>query len=111
MPDEDDTVIANLKRAGAIIIGKTNLAELGITGFTHRFSTPPEPLEFDLCTGGFSSGSGAVTTACLCATSLGEDTGGSIRWPAFWFGLVGLRPAWGRASRYKISGVFGLRTQ
>ena len=43
MPDEDDTVIANLKRAGAIIIGKTNLAELGITGFTRRFSTPRNP--------------------------------------------------------------------
>ena len=43
MPDEDDTVIANLKRAGAIIIGKTNLTELGITGFTHRFSIRRNP--------------------------------------------------------------------
>ena len=104
VPDEDDTAIANLKKAGAIILGKTNLTEFGITGFTHRFSTPRNPWNLDLYTGGSSSGSGAATAAYLCATSLGEDTGGSIRWPAAWCGLVGLRPGWGRVSRYGIRG-------
>ena len=75
IPDEDATVIANLKRSGAILLGKTNLTEFAITGFSHRYSTPRNPWNLDMYTGGSSSGSGAATAAFLCATSLGEDTG------------------------------------
>jgi aspartyl-tRNA(Asn)/glutamyl-tRNA(Gln) amidotransferase subunit A len=61
--------------------------------------------------GGSSSGSGAATAGFLCATSLGEDTGGSIRFPATWCGLVGLRPSWGRVSRYGVmKGVWSMDT-
>ncbi len=102
VPQEDSTAIANLKRVGAILLGKTNLPELGITGFSHRFRTPRNPWNLDISAGGSSSGSGAATGAYLCATSLGEDTGGSIRRPAAWSGLVGLRPTWGRVSRYGV---------
>ena len=101
IPDEDATVIANLKTAGAILLGKTNLTEFAIGGF-QRYSTPRNPWNLDMFTGGSSSGSGAATAAFLCATSLGEDTGGSIRFPAGWCGLVGLRPTWGRVSRYGV---------
>ena len=111
VPDEDSTVIANLKKAGAIILGKTNLTEFAITGFSHRFSTPRNPWNLDMYTGGSSSGSGAATAAFLCATSLGEDTGGSIRFPATWCGLVGLRPSWGLVSRYGVMrGVWSMDT-
>ena len=111
IPDEDATVIANLKRSGAILLGKTNLTEFAITGFSHRYSTPRNPWNLDMYTGGSSSGSGAATAAFLCATSLGEDTGGSIRFPATWCGLVGLRPSWGRVSRYGVMrGVWSMDT-
>ena len=102
IPDQDATVISNLKRAGAISLGKTNHTEFAITGFSHRFSTPRNPWNLDMSAGGSSSGSGAATAAFLCATSLGEDTAGSIRRPAAWCGLVGLRPSWGRVSRFGL---------
>ena len=102
VPDEDATVIAKLKAAGAILMGKLNLTEFGTTGFSHQFSTPRNPWDLERYTGGSSSGSGAATAGFLCATSLGEDTGGSIRGPAAWCGLVGLRPSWGRVSRYGV---------
>ena len=111
VPAEDATVIANLKRAGAVLLGKTNLTEFAITGFSHRYSTPRNPWDLDLYAGGSSSGSGAATGAYLCATSLGEDTGGSIRFPATWCGLVGLRPTWGLVSRYGVMrGVWSMDT-
>ena len=101
IPDEDATAIANLKKAGAILLGKTNLSEFAI-GSPQSFSTPRNPWNLDMHTGSSSSGSGAATAAFLCSTSLGEDTGGSIRRPAAWCGLVGLRPTWGRVSRYGV---------
>ena len=111
IPGEDATVIANLKKAGAVLLGKTNLTEFAITGFTHRFSTPRNPWNLDMSAGGSSSGSGAATGAFLCSTSLGEDTGGSIRRPAAWGGLVGLRPSWGLVSRYGVMrGVWSMDT-
>ena len=111
VPDEDATVIANLKQAGAVLLGKTNLTEFAITGFSHRFSTPRNPWDLNAYAGGSSSGSGAATGAFLCATSLGEDTGGSIRFPATWCGLVGLRPTWGLVSRYGVMrGVWSMDT-
>ena len=111
VPDEDATVIANLKQAGAVLLGKTNLTEFAITGFSHRYSTPRNPWDLNNYAGGSSSGSGAATGAFLCATSLGEDTGGSIRFPATWCGLVGLRPTWGLVSRYGVMrGVWSMDT-
>ncbi len=111
VPDDDSTVVGNLKKAGAILLGKTNLTEFAVTGFSHRFSTPRNPWNLDRYTGGSSSGSGAATGAFLCASSLGEDTGGSIRFPAAWCGLVGLRPSWGRVSRYGVmTGVWSMDT-
>ncbi len=111
IPDEDAEVITNLKRAGAVLLGKTNLTEFAITGFSHRFSTPRNPWNLDMSAGGSSSGSGAATGTFLCSTSLGEDTGGSIRRPAAWCGLVGLRPSWGLVSRYGVMrGVWSMDT-
>ena len=106
VPDDDATAIANLRNAGAILLGKTNLTEFAVTGFTHR-----NPWDLNISAGGSSSGSGAATAAFLCATSLGEDTGGSIRRPAAWCGIVGLRPGWGRVSRYGLMrGVWSMDT-
>ncbi|MBL16876.1 MAG: Asp-tRNA(Asn)/Glu-tRNA(Gln) amidotransferase GatCAB subunit A [Chloroflexi bacterium] len=111
VPDEDATVIAKLRKAGAVVLGKTNMTEFAITGFSHRYSTPRNPWDIDTYTGGSSSGSGAATAAYLCATSLGEDTGGSIRFPATWCGLVGIRPSWGLVSRYGVmQGVWSMDT-
>ena len=102
IPDHDATVIVKLKAAGAILLGKLNMSELGLTGFHHCYRTPRNPWDLERYTGGSSSGSAAATAGFLCATSLGEDTGSSIRWPATWCGLVGLRPSWGRVSRYGL---------
>ena len=99
VPDQDATVVANLKSAGAILLGKLNMTEFGTTSLSHAFETARNPWDVERFTGGSSSGSGGATAAFLCATSLGEDTGGSVRGPAAWCGLVGLRPTWGRVSR------------
>lgn len=110
-PDEDATVIAKLKQAGAVVLGKTNLTEFAMGGGIERFSPPRNPWNLDKRTSGSSSGSGAATAAFMCVTSLGEDTGGSIRWPATWCGLVGHRPSWGRVSRYGVmTGVWSMDT-
>ena len=101
-PDEDATAITNLKRAGAVVLGKTNLTEFALGG-SQRYGLNRNPWDLDRFTGGSSGGSGSATSAFLCATSLGEDTGGSIRRPAAWCGIVGLRPSWGRVSRYGVA--------
>ena len=103
---EDATVVTNLKNAGAILRGKLNMSE-----FAHgepqssAFGPARNPWDLDRSPGVSSTGSGAATAARLCATSLGEDTGGSIRGPAANCGLVGLRPTWGRVSRYGVDGA------
>ncbi len=104
VPDEDAAVVSSLKSAGAILLGKLNMTEFGTTSLSHAFETARNPWDLERYTGSSSSGSGAATAAFLCAAALGEDTGGSIRAPAAWCGLVGLRPTWGLVSRY------GLRT-
>ena len=101
VPEEDATVIARLKEAGGILLGKLNMSEFATgNSFHHPYGTPHNPWDLDRNPGTSSSGSGAATAAFLCATSLGEDTGGSIRNPASNSGLVGLRPTWGLVSRY-----------
>lgn len=104
-------MIAKFKSSGAILLGKTNMTEFATTGFSHQFSTTRNPWDLKRYTGGSSSGSGAATAAFLCATSLGEDTGGSIRGPASWCGIVGIRPSWGRVSRYGVKpGIWSMDT-
>lgn len=105
VPDEDATVIANLKRSGAVLLGKLNMSEFAMgDAFHHPYGRPRNPWDLSRNPGTSSSGSGAATAACLCATSLGEDTGGSIRGPAAFCGLVGIRPTWGLVSRYGVLG-------
>ena len=106
IPKYDATVVTNLKKAGAILLGKLNMSE-----FAHgepqssAFGPARNPWDLTRSPGVSSTGSGAATAARLCATSLGEDTGGSIRGPAANCGLVGLRPTWGRVSRYGVDGA------
>ena len=102
VPQEDATVMTKLKSAGAILLGKLNMTEFGTTSLSHAFDTARNPWDLERFTGGSSSGSGGATAAFMCATSLGEDTGGSVRGPAAWCGLVGLRPTWGRVSRHGL---------
>jgi aspartyl-tRNA(Asn)/glutamyl-tRNA(Gln) amidotransferase subunit A len=106
IPSEDATVVARLKAAGAILLGKLNMSEFATGNSVHHpFGTPHNPWDLERNAGTSSSGSGAATAAFLCATSLGEDTGGSIRNPANNCGLVGLRPTWGLVSRYGMMGA------
>jgi aspartyl-tRNA(Asn)/glutamyl-tRNA(Gln) amidotransferase subunit A len=101
VPTETATVISRLDEAGGILLGKLNLTEFALGG-TQRFpfGQPRNPWNPDHDPGGSSSGSGIAVAAALCAASLGEDTGGSVRTPASWCGVVGLRPTWGRVSRH-----------
>ena len=101
IPDEDATAITRLKEAGSVLLGKLNMSEFASgDAFHHPYGRPRNPWDLNRNPGTSSSGSGAATAAFLCATSLGEDTGGSIRGPATFCGLVGIRPTWGRVSRY-----------
>ncbi len=102
VPGYDATVIARLKEAGAVLLGKLNMTEFATTGLSHQFDPPRNPWARDRSSGGSSSGSGAATAAFMCAASLGEDTGGSVRFPAAWCGLAGLRPTWGLVSRFGV---------
>jgi hypothetical protein len=100
------TVAARLKAAGAVILGKLQLTE-GALALHHPEILPPvNPWRRDRWSGASSSGSGVATAAGLCYGSLGSDTGGSIRFPSIANGCVGLKPTWGRVSRY---GVFPAR--
>ena len=106
VPDEDATVVANLKNAGAVLLGKLNMSEFALGDpQSSAFGPARNPWDLERSPGTSSTGSGAATAARLCATSLGEDTGGSIRGPAANCGLVGLRPTWGRVSRYGVDGA------
>lgn len=102
IPTFDGTVIAKLKAAGAILLGKLNLTEGAMGGYNPEFNIPKNPWNPDRWTGSSSSGSGVATAAGLCFGSLGSDTGGSIRFPAAACGIVGIKPTWGRVSRYGV---------
>ena len=102
VPEYDATVIARLKEAGAVLLGKLNMTEFATTGLSHQFDPPRNPWDQGRSCGGSSSGSGAAPAAFMCAAALGEDTGGSVRFPAAWCGLAGLRPTWGLVSRYGV---------
>jgi aspartyl-tRNA(Asn)/glutamyl-tRNA(Gln) amidotransferase subunit A len=100
VPTEDAEVVRKLDAAGAVVLGKLNLHEfaLGCTGDVSYFGPARNPWALANLTGGSSSGSGAAVAAELCYGALGTDTGGSIRVPASWCGIVGIKPTTGLVS-------------
>jgi len=102
IPDRDAAVVEKLDAAGAVLIGKTTLHELayGITSNNPHFGVVRNPWDTDRIPGGSSGGSGAAVAAGIVCMAMGTDTGGSIRLPAAFCGTVGLKPTFGRVSRY-----------
>ena len=105
VPEFDATVVARFHAAGAVILGKLELTESAFAFHHPDITRPDNPWRSGYWTGVSSSGSGAATAAGLCYASLGSDTGGSIRFPSVACGVTGLKPTWGRVSKY---GVFPL---
>jgi aspartyl-tRNA(Asn)/glutamyl-tRNA(Gln) amidotransferase subunit A len=101
VPAETATTVSRIDAAGGILLGKLNLTEFALGGTQHfPFGQPRNPWNLEHDPGGSSSGSGIAVAAGLCGASLGEDTGGSVRSPASFCGVVGLRPTWSRVSRH-----------
>lgn len=105
LPDQDATVVRKLRDAGAVLLGKLKMTEGAYADHHPDVAPPLNPWNPDHWVGASSSGSGVATASGLCYGSLGSDTGGSIRFPSAANGVTGLKPTWGRVSRY---GVFEL---
>jgi aspartyl-tRNA(Asn)/glutamyl-tRNA(Gln) amidotransferase subunit A len=107
VPTEDAEVVQRLKRAGAVLLGKQNLQEFayGGTSASSHFGPVRNPWNPEHIAGGSSGGSAAAVAAGMCFAAIGSDTGGSIREPAAFCGIVGLKPTYGRVS---TRGVFPL---
>lgn len=105
VPDRDATVTRRLREAGAVLLGKTNMMELAY-GYPHPdYGETRNPWDINRTAGGSSGGSAAAVAAGMASAALGSDTGGSIRSPAAYCGIVGLKPTYGAISR---SGVIPL---
>ncbi len=100
VPGEDSEVWRRLKASGAILLGKLNLNEMagGTSGLNQFYGPARNPWNIDYITGGSSSGSGSAVAASMCLGSVGSDTGGSIRYPAAFCGITGLKPTFGLVS-------------
>lgn len=104
VPERDSAVTERLAAAGSVLLGKTGMHELayGITSNNPHFGTIRNPWHRDHVPGGSSGGSGAAVATSMCYMAMGSDTGGSIRIPAAFCGTVGLKPTYGRVSRYGV---------